>query len=421
MASLFGGVEEDTGFELFRITVLGSCCSGKTSLISSFINNFCPTVYAPTLPPNDENVDSLLFYKTMDLVQVTCPQNVWVKDKKEYERCESDLRKVNAKDMHFEEDKMCMVCAEEPLGTEDVVWGCERKSEKCGYMCSKCWVKQLEEQTFPVLVEVEDSIAMPNLDEGKFEEMFLNMERGKRGDPSASPGGVSNASGSPTPKGGLLGDSSQMQESDTGSPFIRMLNDFKDETSNDDESAPQKLLGKFPPPVVAAHNPLSKRRMGFFVVFDCQDATSRADAFKLLEKLLKKISDSKKAKDKPPLICLVASKVDMVSNKESEIIRSAAEHKLEELNRSRGDQPITFEMISATELRKVKAMFRRMLMSIKKSTNLWKTPKQANDGGWFNLSPTKGSPNKQADEESRSSSDDENAKQAEPKKNCPLQ
>eukprot|EP00747_Dinoflagellata_sp_TGD_P027360 gnl/TRDRNA2_/TRDRNA2_132566_c0_seq3.p1 gnl/TRDRNA2_/TRDRNA2_132566_c0~~gnl/TRDRNA2_/TRDRNA2_132566_c0_seq3.p1 ORF type:complete len:266 (+),score=64.15 gnl/TRDRNA2_/TRDRNA2_132566_c0_seq3:85-882(+) len=35
----------------FRITVLGSANSGKTALINTWVNNFCPTAYTPTLEP----------------------------------------------------------------------------------------------------------------------------------------------------------------------------------------------------------------------------------------------------------------------------------------------------------------------------------------------------------------------------------
>ena len=43
-----------------RITVVGLGNSGKTALINSFVNNFCPTVY-------EETNDPTLYYKTVRL------------------------------------------------------------------------------------------------------------------------------------------------------------------------------------------------------------------------------------------------------------------------------------------------------------------------------------------------------------------
>jgi len=51
---------KDAGLAFFRITVLGMGNSGKTSLISSFVNNYCPLVYTETDDPT-------LYYKTVRL------------------------------------------------------------------------------------------------------------------------------------------------------------------------------------------------------------------------------------------------------------------------------------------------------------------------------------------------------------------
>jgi len=50
----------NSGLSFFRITVLGMGNSGKTSLISSFVNNYCPLVYTETDDPT-------LYYKTVRL------------------------------------------------------------------------------------------------------------------------------------------------------------------------------------------------------------------------------------------------------------------------------------------------------------------------------------------------------------------
>jgi len=48
------------GLIAHRVTVLGASEVGKTSLISAFVNNFCPTVYI-------ETNDAALYYKTLEI------------------------------------------------------------------------------------------------------------------------------------------------------------------------------------------------------------------------------------------------------------------------------------------------------------------------------------------------------------------
>lgn len=62
MSILAGSDDGPQSFEPFlRITVLGLRDSGKTSLISSWVNNFCPLVYVPTEEP-------ALYYNTVKIV-----------------------------------------------------------------------------------------------------------------------------------------------------------------------------------------------------------------------------------------------------------------------------------------------------------------------------------------------------------------
>lgn len=49
---------EEKGIAFFRITVLGLADSGKTCIINSWVNNFCPVVY-------NETDDPVLYYKTV--------------------------------------------------------------------------------------------------------------------------------------------------------------------------------------------------------------------------------------------------------------------------------------------------------------------------------------------------------------------
>merc|ERR1719473_2518070 len=50
----------NAGLAFFRITVLGKDNCGKTCLINSYVNNYCPTVYTETDDPT-------LYYKTVRL------------------------------------------------------------------------------------------------------------------------------------------------------------------------------------------------------------------------------------------------------------------------------------------------------------------------------------------------------------------
>mmetsp|Transcript_55857 Transcript_55857/g.120790 ORF Transcript_55857/g.120790 Transcript_55857/m.120790 type:complete len:264 (-) Transcript_55857:126-917(-) len=50
----------EQSLELMRITVVGASGSGKTSLISAFVNNCCPSVHAAT-------TDTTFYYKTVSL------------------------------------------------------------------------------------------------------------------------------------------------------------------------------------------------------------------------------------------------------------------------------------------------------------------------------------------------------------------
>eukprot|EP00930_Biecheleria_cincta_P081034 TRINITY_DN6962_c0_g1_i1.p1 TRINITY_DN6962_c0_g1~~TRINITY_DN6962_c0_g1_i1.p1 ORF type:complete len:276 (-),score=44.85 TRINITY_DN6962_c0_g1_i1:155-952(-) len=50
--------EPDSIIPFFRITVLGDADVGKTCLINSWVNNYCPTVYSPTCDPT-------LYYRTV--------------------------------------------------------------------------------------------------------------------------------------------------------------------------------------------------------------------------------------------------------------------------------------------------------------------------------------------------------------------
>ena len=75
--------QNNLGF--FRITVLGLGGSGKTSLINSFVNNNCPTVYQETNDPT-------LYYKVMKLPSEDEDAKMWFRTLLEIEDTYSSFR-----------------------------------------------------------------------------------------------------------------------------------------------------------------------------------------------------------------------------------------------------------------------------------------------------------------------------------------
>jgi len=354
---MFGGNEVQQGLQLLRITVLGSANSGKTSLISSFVNNFCPTMYSPTTV-----LDTLLYYKTIDLVEVKCQQ------------IPGEPHSLQEQASGAEIVATCMLCAK-VLQPRERFWRCKQKVS-CGNMCSKCWLEQHEEQTFPVLVEVEDSFGSKAMTGDRYETMFLMESR--RRDRSASNVGVSEST-PPRPTSPAGPDSATRlrptdfvrQNSpnalipptegfeDRSSPFIMDFNSLE-------ESQPQaQVLRRFNPPVVAMHTPLSKRRMGYLIVYDCQDDQSYDEAIELLKRILQL------CKKKQPVIFLVANKLDTASGTKHIQMRSSAKQFVEKtsmLSRKQSGEVIRYQEVSATDMKKVRSLFRRMLLAVKDSS-----------------------------------------------------
>jgi len=241
--------EPEPGLAVFRITVLGGAKSGKTSLVSAFVNNFFPTVYAQTDDPE-------LYYKTMQLPGVAGE----------------------------------------------------------------------ESPPFPVLVEVEDSYA------------------------------------------------SQRKDGVDCYGYARKIQAFLDVFPSARTTQEQKRSGVhsvdpwsgFPAPSAKMLSPCCPTRMGFMLVFDANDEESLREAMRI-HSCLESVLHHQKARTEP-VVFLVANQADLdPSGSEFKRIGREARRYAEE-------RRIHFAETSALELRRVRRLFRDILVQIQARPALWRPP-----------------------------------------------
>mmetsp|Transcript_40260 Transcript_40260/g.110759 ORF Transcript_40260/g.110759 Transcript_40260/m.110759 type:complete len:322 (-) Transcript_40260:9-974(-) len=255
---------ETDGLALFRVTLLGSAGCGKTSLISAFVNNFCPTVYTPT-------VDAAIYYKALSL----------------------------------------------PLAGAGPA-----SARGLGHAGS-----------MPVLAEIEDTCALrlDSADDLSDVRQFLSLGR----------------------SGG---------DSEHSTPRSSPQSTLASETST---YAPP--LSNAEAPRFGRHAPVGESRMGFMIVYDSNDESSLAEAFRIHELLENAIWRQKGANAKP-MVHLVANKIDKdpfsveyarMRDRACNFASAKVLHRAE---------------VSALEVKKVRQLFRGLLTDIRDRRGLWRRP-----------------------------------------------
>lgn len=358
---------------ILPVTMLGPARSGKTSLVYSFVQNHCPLIYVPS-------TDAELFYKTIDLTDVKCPAGHRI-----------------AQDVAGKDKARCLGCKEFFVEDEDV-WRCQHEPS-CGAVCRECWGKCREDQAFPVMVEIEDTFAWEPCDGGPDSaDEFIRV--------------------SPRPKDDddmpLLKMSSRFRNPELGTPrseefkhsksSVQHLSSFMGMHSHTD-TAPDGsfILNGFDPPCEEEYMPLVDDRLGFMIVFDCNSAKSWSVAKQIHEKF---VSVRKPDEEIEPVVFIVANQIDKdISSHEAFRIREVAKDYVKVAAETQGLQRLSYEEVSATDFRKVKGMFRRMLFQMREiqdadTKRLATAQIRKSSGSWFGNSPTPSAREKDATKDS---------------------
>lgn len=119
------------------------------------------------------------------------------------------------------------------------------------------------------------------------------------------------------------------------------------------------------------YRPLTKNRMGYFILFDSNDEDSYTQGLGVWEELTAFIA--KKGYDTKPVIYLVGTKIDAdpQSDVHKRVIASA--HAFAE------DKAVRFYTVSAKEFVGVKKLFRLMAQDIKAAQSLWLLDRKENN------------------------------------------
>lgn len=450
---------KETHLTLFPITVLGPGKAGKTALVSSFVQNYFPTVYTATQ-------EQQLYYKTIDLVDVRCPRGLenGASHKLREERAEANftcmkcgeriddgmaarigdrvecrnkgqLRWSRGKVTAVKGSSITAVLDDEKVPRDfgewqhveddesftsrrQAVWRClgeehhaNQGQPPCGVLCRECWLSEREEQVFPAFVEIADLPAWDS-DKLKLKNHYLHYCKDPQGN-----------------KGNVVKYSSRFQESQQqekveqdkqssvwpfnsaaekkeahhvflsgfGAPndrrskealrvgdIVKARNPSKPDGMQwqhgevisakplkvrvvDEQDEKHIEEKEFEEAQVLRESPLAAGRLGFLIAFDCHDKRQLQKA--------KEIHDSmeklRQQDEIEPIVFLVATQLDKdVHSLEAESSRNEAKRYVEDWNRgrrlpkSKQIRPwprLVYEEVSATDFRKVKRVFRRML------------------------------------------------------------
>jgi len=149
----------------FRITVIGTARSGKTALISGFVNSFCPTVHVKTDAP-------ALYYKTLCLPLHALESGIEVRVKGgEFKGKEGTINGRQKSDTKaypvlLKDDKLVRYIKASDL---------EDKNEAA-----------ISENILPVLAEIEDTVALSAIGDGRaMAEALIKKAVGDGAQPSA--------------------------------------------------------------------------------------------------------------------------------------------------------------------------------------------------------------------------------------------
>jgi len=256
----------------FRLTLLGPAQSGKTSLASAFVNNYCPSVYV-------ETTDPALYYKTYHL-------SSW-KDK-----------------------------------------------DKDG--------QEKEPEGLNVLLEIEDTYASDAMSGRRNLDYFCHLFSTRKDHKE------------------WLRDGASKRPSE--GPFAGM--------------SALKLERRIP---------FTALRMGFMVVFDCEDELSWQEAEEVHKQLVRGIEhDNDEYHLKlAPVVVLVANKVPMHRGDHSkEDLRPFNVQKtLGHAKAYASENKIELYEVSAMEVKKVKELFRKVMKEVAKREELWDPSCRASPGG----------------------------------------
>lgn len=386
----------DQRITIFPITMLGPAKAGKTALVSSFVQNFFPTVYVPS-------TSAELFYKTVDIVEVKCPKGHAI-----------------AEDAAGEKDKRCIGC--EGKVDEGKIFRCQNE-HSCGCVCRSCWTRLREDQSYPAMIEIEDTYAWgksdgcdkwgndydaeqflaPSADLSEEDIMPAKMSTrhvGEEGDASARGESTPKAAGSMM--GSMLGGLGLIKK-DPRDSFI--------------------MLSNFNAPVATEYIPLTNGRLGFMIVFDCHDTKSWQEAQAIHQKLVE--TKTQQGTEMEPVVFLVASQVDRI-DKDGGKIREEAHKYTKHWQKAHtvGDASrLFYEEVSATEFRKVKRLFRSMLVKMRDIHDAQQrkdAEAESKKGGWNHAFGGWGG-DKTPKGDADSSAADDNTARKEEKKDCALQ
>eukprot|EP00747_Dinoflagellata_sp_TGD_P208172 gnl/TRDRNA2_/TRDRNA2_81680_c0_seq2.p1 gnl/TRDRNA2_/TRDRNA2_81680_c0~~gnl/TRDRNA2_/TRDRNA2_81680_c0_seq2.p1 ORF type:complete len:276 (+),score=54.87 gnl/TRDRNA2_/TRDRNA2_81680_c0_seq2:111-938(+) len=143
---------------------------------------------------------------------------------------------------------------------------------------------------------------------------------------------------------------------------VRDVKSFLDMSRAPKSKRSGEALSAYDVPKVVKYNPLSCGRMGFVIVFDVNDEASLTEAIQL--NLSLEFQMQKKKAHYKPVVYLVGNKIDKDPSSCFRIRRSA--------QLFTDEKRIKLFEVSAFELRKVKAIFRQMLLEIRENPVLWR-------------------------------------------------
>eukprot|EP00913_Durusdinium_trenchii_P020827 g19566.t1 len=151
-----------------------------------------------------------------------------------------------------------------------------------------------------------------------------------------------------------------LERSDTFAPSaegVGLMEQFLTSQRDHVKSEHLELLAGFNLPEAGEYRPLSKTRMGFLLVFDVWSEASLQEAIKLHRGL----QDHGGADGS--VLCLVGNKADRAAGAQEQI-RAA--------QRYAAENELMFFQLAATDLRKVRLLFRQLLSAIYAKPQLWR-------------------------------------------------